>query len=122
MYDKELILDLLEQIRQAINRIDRRFAGIKSPDDFINSDDGFDRLDAIAMMLIAIGENIKSIDKISGKLLQKYPGIHWPGVKGVRDILAHDYFNIDPDEIFSICSKDIAPLKEVINDMYLEIK
>jgi hypothetical protein len=37
---------------------------IRSPDDFLNSNDGLDRMDGIAMMLIAIGENIKKIDKI----------------------------------------------------------
>jgi uncharacterized protein with HEPN domain len=123
MYDKKLILELLQQVDAAIVKIERRFAGINNADDFIKSEDGADRLDAIAMMLIAIGENIKSIDKISGKtLLQKYPNIHWPGVKGVRDILAHDYFNIDPDEIFAICAKDIRPLKEAIDDIRKELQ
>lgn len=53
-------------------------------------------LDAISMMLIAIGENFKTIDKdTDGKLItQKDPDIQWTGVKGVRDILAHQYFNM----------------------------
>ena len=115
MYDKKLIIELLKQLDEAIRKVERRFVGISSPDDFIKSEEGSDRLDAIAMMLIAIGENIKNIDKISGKtILQKHPEIHWPGIKGVRDILAHDYFNIDPEEIFTICAKDIIPLKTAI--------
>ena len=115
MYDKSLIIDLLKQVDEAIHRVERRFEGIRNPDDFIKSDEGLDRLDSIAMMLIAIGENIKAIDKISEKtILQKYPEIHWPGVKGVRDILAHDYFNIDPEEIFTICAKDLILLKTAI--------
>jgi uncharacterized protein with HEPN domain len=123
MYDKRLIIELLIQVNEAIQRVERRFRGIKSPDDFVKSEDGGDRLDAIAMMLIAIGENIKSIDKVSGKtILQKYPEIHWPGVKGVRDILAHDYFNIDPEEIFAICAKDLAPLKAVIEAIRKELQ
>jgi len=118
MYDKNLIIELLNQIYEAIQKVERRFVGISSPDDFTKSDDGSDRLDAIAMMLIAIGENIKNIDKISGKtILQNYPEIHWPGVKGVRDILAHDYFNIDPEEIFTICAKDLALLKTAIESI-----
>jgi len=119
MYDKNLIIELLNQIDEAIQKVERRFVGISSPDDFTKSDDGSDRLDAIAMMLIAIGENIKNIDKISGKtILQNYPEIHWPGVKGVRDILAHDYFNIDPEEIFTICAKDLALLKTAIESIH----
>lgn len=123
MYDKNLIIELLKQIDEAIQKVERRFVGISSPDDFIKSEEGSDRLDAIAMMLIAIGENIKNIDKISGKIiLQKHPEIHWPGVKGVRDILAHDYFNIDPDEIFAICAKDIVPLKTAIERIRKEFQ
>jgi uncharacterized protein with HEPN domain len=107
MYDKGRIIELLEQIDEAIAKIERRFKSVKTPDDFVNTNKGADCLDSIAMMLIAIGENIKAIDKVSKKsILQKYPDIYWPGVKGVRDILAHDYFNIDPEEIFGICSKD----------------
>jgi uncharacterized protein with HEPN domain len=118
MYDKSLILDILDEIDEAIRRIERRFSDIKRPDDFIQTDAGFDRLDAIGMMLIAIGENIKRLDKITaGKLLAHYPEIHWPGVKGVRDILAHDYFNIDSEEIYNICVNDLESLKRVLRQM-----
>ena len=115
MYDKKLIAELAGQILEAIKRVERRFAEIIVADDFLKNDDNQDRLDAIAMMFIAIGENIKRIDKITaGVILAKFPEIHWPGVKGVRDVLAHDYFNIDPDEIFAICKKDLEPLKAVV--------
>jgi hypothetical protein len=33
--------------------VERRFAPIRSPDDFLASEDGIDRLDGICMMLIA---------------------------------------------------------------------
>jgi uncharacterized protein with HEPN domain len=118
MYDKSLVPDLLTQIDEAINRIQRRAAGITSPEDFLKDDAGIDRLDAIAMMLIAIGENIKRLDKITdGALLVRYPGIHWPGIKGVRDILAHEYFDIDAEEIFNICKNDLIPLKQVMQKL-----
>jgi uncharacterized protein with HEPN domain len=95
MFDRSLVLEQIAGVEEAIRRIERRFQGITSADDFISSDEGLDRLDAIAMMLIAIGENIKKIDKTTkGKLLERFPEIHWPGVKGARDVLAHDYFGI----------------------------
>lgn len=118
MYDKSLVLGLLDEIEEAFRRIDRRFHTIGTADDFAKSDDGLDRLDAIGMMLITIGENIKRIDKITtGKLLEHYPEINWPGVKGVRNVLAHDYFNIDAEEIYNICSNDLLPLKLVVKKM-----
>jgi uncharacterized protein with HEPN domain len=123
MYDKSLVLELIDEIEEAFVRIDRRFSKINTPDDFVNSDEGMDRLDGIAMMLIVIGENIKKIDKISqGELLNDHPEIQWPGVKGVRDVLAHDYFNIDNEEIYNICSNDLEPLRKALEKMRISLK
>lgn len=118
MYDRSLILERINQIDECIRRIDRRFQSITSPEDFLNTEKGLDLLDAIGMMLITIGENVKKIDKeTEGKLLKSIPDIHWVGVKGVRDILAHDYFGIDHEEIYAICTNDIKPLKEALHKM-----
>ncbi|MDF1531780.1 MAG: DUF86 domain-containing protein [ANME-2 cluster archaeon] len=124
MYDTTLLLEKLEQIDEAILKIERRFAGISSPDDFLDSENGQDMLDGIAMMLIAIGENFKKIDKeTKGELLsQRYPNIQWSGVKGVRDVISHQYFNIDAEEIFSICTNDLQPLHRAVQEMITELK
>lgn len=81
-------------------------------------------LDGIAMMLIAIGENFKTIDtETEGKFLtQHYPDIHWSGVKGVRDVLSHQYFNIDAEEIFYICTNDLQPLRTAVKKMIKDLK
>ena len=122
MYDQPLVIELLDQIDEAIRRIERRFLGIREADDFVRDDDGLDRLDAIAMMLLAIGENVKRLDKITeGTLLAGYPAIDCPGVKGIRDILAHDYFNIDAEEVYSIGIKDLQPLKDALRKIREEI-
>jgi len=55
------------------------------------------------MLFIAIGESLKNIDKITqGRLLSDYPEIDWVGVKGFRDIIAHHYFDIDAEQVFSL--------------------
>ena len=122
MYDKALVIELLDEIDEAIRRIERRFAGITGADDFVRNDDGLDRLDAIGMMLIALGENVRRLDKATeGALLARYPEIDWPGVKGIRNALAHDYFNIDAEEVYNIGIKDLHPLKQVLSRMREEI-
>ena len=124
MYDATLLLEKLEQIDVALAKIQRRFASINSTDDFLDSDKGQDMLDGIAMMLIAIGENFKTIDtETEGKFLtQHYPDIQWSGVKGVRDVLSHQYFNIDAEEIFYICTNDLQPLRTAVQEMIKEFK
>ncbi|MBW2099900.1 MAG: DUF86 domain-containing protein [Deltaproteobacteria bacterium] len=123
MYDKTLLLEKLQQIDEALGRIERRSSSIKTADDFLDSDMGLDMLDAIAMMLIAIGENFKKIDaETDGRLLGRYPHIHWSGVKGVRDVLSHQYFNINAEEIFRICTREIKPLREAVRQMIEELR
>ena len=118
MYDRSLLLELFIEIDEAIRRIERRFAGINSPENFTRNDNGLDRLDGISMMLISISENIKRIEKIAGTdFLNQYPDILWLSIKGIRNILAHDYFNIDAEEIYKICSSDLEPLKQVLARM-----
>jgi len=47
--DQALLQEVLRQIEEAIHRIERRFAGIQTADDFTQSDMGLDKLDGIAM-------------------------------------------------------------------------
>jgi uncharacterized protein with HEPN domain len=123
MYDESLLEEKLIQILDALNRIHRRFFGISKPTDFLTNDDNIDKLDSIAMMLIAIGEAFKKIDKeTNGNLLDKYPQIDWKGIKGVRDILSHNYFDIDEEEIFKICENDVPILIDIVKEMLDDIK
>ena len=118
MYDRELVIEILEQILTAARRIERRFANIAEPDDFLVSEEGIDRLDAICMMLIAIGENLKNLDKITGgTILPRYPEIDWKGAKGMRDIISHHYFDLDAEVVFSICKDRVPGLIETIMKM-----
>ena len=122
MYDIKLVIGLFEQICGAIKTIQRRFRAINSVDDFTDKQDGMDMLDGICMLLIAIGESLKKIDKITDrKLLSQYTEIDWKGAKGVRDIISHHYFDIDAEEIFWICSHHLEPLcstiRKIVEDL-----
>ncbi len=122
MPDMSLIREKLEQIEESLRRIVRRSVGIRSPEDFNAGEDNLDKLDAIAMLLLAIGESFKKIDiETDGKYLEKYPEIDWHGVIGLRDVLAHDYFDIDTEEIFKICRRDIPKLLNTVQRMLREI-
>ncbi len=118
MYDPELLVEKLQTLLEALERIPRRFADIDSPGDFTSSDAGIDRMDAICMILIAAGEEIKNIDsKTDGQLLGRYPHIKWRGVMGVRDVLAHGYFQVNADQLFAICQNDIPALIQTVKSM-----
>jgi uncharacterized protein with HEPN domain len=81
-----------------------------------------EKLDAVAMLFIAIGESLKNVDKITGgTLLTKHPEIDWTGVKGFRDIIAHHYFDIDAEQVFWILKHNLEPLSRTIKTMIEEL-
>lgn len=71
MYDKELLLDILYQILNATQKVSQRFGQIQTVSDFTDSLAGMEKLDSICMLLIAIGESLKNIDKITKNFLLK---------------------------------------------------
>jgi len=118
MSDPKLVAAILDNILTAIGRIERRFVGIESPDDFVMDNNGVDRLDGIAMMLIAIGEQLKQLDAIAGIDLNiRYPAVDWKGAKGIRDFLSHHYFVLDAEVIFDVCQNKIAGFKTALLDL-----
>jgi len=105
-------------ILDALERIPRRFAPIKTPDDFVTSQSGIDLMDSICMVLLATGEEFKKIDReTEGRLLASYPQVTWRGAIGLRDVLAHGYFQIDPEQLYTICQENIPPLIETVQEM-----
>lgn len=122
MFDTELIIEILSQVDQAIEVVRQRFSVIKSADAFLTTPEGLEKLDSICMKLIAIGESVKNIDKHTNfNLLSGYPDIDWKGVKGVRDIISHHYFDLDAEEIFEICDTHIPPLHSTVKRMLTDL-
>ena len=123
MSDRDIILEILEQILEASERVKTRFKPIQNADDFTDTPEGMEKLDAICMPIIAIGESLKKIDKITnGLLLSRYPQIDWKGAKGMRDIISHQYFDIDAEEIFWVCDHQINPLLETVKKIIEELE
>ena len=117
---KSLTLDILYDIQSAIDRLRERTERIHTIDDFLDSPNGMILLDATCMLLIAIGESLKSLDKVTeNRLLPTYPSIPWKQVKGMRDIISHHYFDVDPAQVLWIITNEITPLKTAI-DSFIE--
>ncbi|MEO5333629.1 MAG: DUF86 domain-containing protein [Magnetococcus sp. YQC-5] len=110
----------LERVLEVLERIPTRFASIHTPQDFTASSIGLEHMDSICMILIAVGEAFNQIDrKTGGEFLTRYPHIEWSGVIGVRNVLAHGYFDVDAAEIFGICKNDMPVLIDTVkkNDL-----
>ena len=124
MSDNQLMtLSTLEDIKFSIELIVKRFEKIECSDDFLADENGLEKLDGISMRLVAIGEGFKNIDKLTDKkLLVNYPSVNWKGVKGIRDILSHHYFDLDAETIFVICDSYLEELLNATNKMIVDVK
>lgn len=112
----EKALAALSQIKQAILQVQEWNKEKKSADDFLKSPEGMKDLAASSMLIEAIGEGFKSIDKLTdGKLLPLRSEIPWKEVKGIRDKIAHGYFDIDADIIFESAKYDLPELLPAID-------
>ncbi|MDT7961462.1 MAG: DUF86 domain-containing protein [Armatimonadota bacterium] len=67
--------------------------------------------DAVIRNLEIIGEAIK---KLSPAIRSRYPEVPWRSVAGLRDVLIHDYFGVDYEDIWEIVSTDLKELKQQI--------
>lgn len=115
---RELVVSILKQISSAIEDIIVWNKDIKCSDDFILSSDGMRNLAATSMLLEAIGEGVKRIDSMTnGELFNTKPEIPWKQIKGMRDYIAHGYFDIDYELVWTTISEDLSPLKTAINDL-----
>ncbi|WP_428737925.1 HepT-like ribonuclease domain-containing protein [Sulfurimonas sp.] len=118
LFDKSLVIEILTQIIDAIEIVEERCKFAKTQDDFCDTKEGQEKLDGICMKLIAVGESLKNIDKITDKkLLEQYPTIEWKKIKGIRDFISHHYFDLDADVIFDVCQNEIEELLLVLKKM-----
>lgn len=117
------LLYFLEKIQETLCRIISNSSILHSADDYYNSPQGMERLESTCMLLIAIGESLKNIDrKTDGKLLSLYPEVDWKGAKGLRDIIAHGYFDLNGDVVFDVVKNDLPIMLTTIEKMISDIK
>jgi uncharacterized protein with HEPN domain len=123
MYDIGLAREILRQILWSAQTIAKRFGSIASPEDFVASEEGLEKLDAICMQLITMGESVKNLDKVTkGELLVRYPQVEWKRVMGMRDVLSHHYFDLDAEVVYSVCERHIEELIQTIQQILAELE
>ena len=88
---------------------------MSSAEDYYQSSSGMQKLAANCMLIEAIGEGIKKINDITkGALLPERPEIPWGDVIGIRNHIAHGYFDINGYLVFSTIKNDLDELKDAI--------
>ena len=123
MCKSQIIESLLKKIFQTVERILANSETITSPSFYLLTPSGMERLESTCMLLIAIGEGVKGVDKLTDKkLLSFYPEMDWKGVMGMRDIIAHHYFDLDAEIVYDVIKHDLPKLKDVLQQTIADLK
>ena len=123
MCKSQIIEALLKKIFQTVERILANSETITSPSFYLLTPSGMERLESTCMLLIAIGEGVKGVDKLTDKkLLSFYPEMDWKGVMGMRDIIAHHYFDLDAEIVYDVIKHDLPKLKDVLQQIIDDLK
>lgn len=113
---RDRVLVIFQQIENAIGQLKDWNANIETAEDYYLSPDGMQKLAASCMLIEAIGEGIHQIDSLTeGKLLPERPEIPWEDVVGIRNHIAHGYFDIDGEVVLMVVQQDLDPLMEAVN-------
>ena len=88
--DRANVLAILD----AMTRIEGYTKGINTAKEFHETLVVFD---ATLMNFIVIGERV---DRLSADLKDRNAALDWQKIKGFRNLVAHDYFGIDAEEVW----------------------
>ena len=118
MSDKDLtIRDRLEVIMESIELIQEWSKNRTTVGDFMESSTGVMAFNACVMRFQVIGEHVGKLLKEDSKPLNAFKEIPWPAIYGMRNIISHEYGNIDEELIVSAINEDLAPLKTAIQEL-----
>jgi uncharacterized protein with HEPN domain len=98
-HDNERFADILDAITAIRNHITRG-----------DLSDGL-IFDAVRLRLIEIGEAVKLLDP---KLAASEPDVKWSNAAGMRDWLAHHYFDTSRAVVEATITEDLPPLEAAV--------
>ncbi|MBK7232377.1 MAG: DUF86 domain-containing protein [Saprospiraceae bacterium] len=70
--------------------------------------------DAVLMNFVLIGE---AVARLSEKLKLEQHQIPWTQIKGFRNIVVHDYFGVDAEEVWQIINSKLPELEKGIKEI-----
>ncbi|GAB4133435.1 MAG: DUF86 domain-containing protein [Cyanobacteria bacterium J069] len=104
--DSEALVDILEAIKLAL-----RYA---EGQDFATLETNIEKQDAILRRITIIGEATK---RLSSSFKASHPEIPWKRIAGMRDVITHDYDEVDLEEVWTVLQENLPQLLAYIEPL-----
>ena len=113
--DKDRAILTLQSIEKTINELIEWNEHIHSVEDYYSTQTGMQLLAANCTLITAIGEGVNRINRILPEYLSTaFPDIPWRAIIGMRNHIAHGYFELDADLVFEAVKEEIPVLDRTI--------
>ena len=66
-----------------------------------------------------IGESVRNV---ANELTELNPATPWSQIIGMRNILIHNYFGVDLDEVWNVVEKDIPRLRHTVSELIQQLQ
>lgn len=120
---KQQAIEYLNLVIDKSNLIIERNSSILSYHDFLESPTNMEKFDAACMLIQVVGETSRKIDNwTSSYLFPNYPQVYWKGVFALRNIISHEYGNVDPENIFKIIKTHLPELVACIKIILIDLE
>lgn len=107
----------LESIHETLVQLIEWNKDVNSADDYYASQSGMQLLAANCTLITAIGEGINRINRIlPDYLLSEFPEVPWKAIIGMRNHIAHGYFELDAELVFEAIQTDIPALLTIVRE------
>ncbi len=103
--------------RQRIDDITAAIVAIRSHLERGDPRDGL-VFDAVRVRLIEIGEAVKALP---AELLDRQPGVPWVQIAGMRDRLAHRYFDTSHAILAATVEEDLPELERAVRALFVVV-
>jgi uncharacterized protein with HEPN domain len=117
MKHPERVEDYLEHIAEAIERATNYLVPLKNTEELQQNQQV---QDAVVRNIEIIGEAANKIQKMDSGFAANHPELPWIEMRGMRNKVIHNYFDVDWDVIWSTVKDDLPRVKKQIDELLIE--
>ena len=100
----------VEDMLEAIERIEERIEGL----DFEGFEGDARTVESVAFNLLILGEAAAQLPE---DLRTAHPDIPWPQIRGLRNVIAHEYFDLDVRTLWNTVQRSLPAMTPALRRM-----